>query len=59
MLTGQAAGTAAAMCIADGKSNGSLDVAALQQKLLDDGVNLRIPGKTDRQEDISLLHDDI
>lgn len=58
MLTGQAAGTAAAMCVDGAKANGELDVSALQQRLLDNGVRLRIPGKTEFDEDLSALKSD-
>ena len=37
-LSGQAAGTAAALCAASGCEAGSLDIAVLQQALKDDGV---------------------
>ena len=40
MMTGQAAGTAAAMAVAQGVSPRDLDVAALQQRLVADGVIL-------------------
>jgi hypothetical protein len=40
MMTGQAAGTAAAMAVAQGVSPRQVDVAALQQRLVADGVIL-------------------
>lgn len=42
MLTGQAAGTAAALCLTEEKTNGEIDVAVLQRKLKADGVKLRL-----------------
>ncbi len=53
MLTGQAAGTAAAMCICGRiEDAGKLDVSALQHRLIADGVNLHIPGQNDRPQTI-------
>ena len=42
VATGQAAGTAAALCIDRRCDAGALDVSALQKELADDGVNLKI-----------------
>lgn len=53
MLTGQAAGTAAAMCIRDNVEDaGALNVSALQHRLIADGVRLHIPGENDRSPEI-------
>ncbi|MBQ1258343.1 MAG: FAD-dependent oxidoreductase [Clostridia bacterium] len=53
MQTGQAAGTAAAMCIRSGlQDSGELDVRLLQRELMADGVFLHIPGINDRSTDI-------
>ena len=53
MQTGQAAGTAAAMCIQSALADsGDLDVRLLQQELIADGVLLHIPGINDRSMDL-------
>ena len=53
MQTGQAAGTAAAMCIRSGlQDSGELDVRLLQKELIKDGVLLHIPGINDRSTEI-------
>ena len=44
MLTGQAAGTAAALCLDAQVKTGDLDVPLLQRQLISDGVNLHLPG---------------
>jgi hypothetical protein len=46
MLTGQAAGTAAAMALADTLSPVDVDISGLQTRLLAAGVHLRIPQHT-------------
>jgi hypothetical protein len=40
MITGQAAGTAAALCASSGESPRELDIGALQRRLVEDGVIL-------------------
>lgn len=45
MLTGQAAGTAAAMSIEEGCSPANLEVVELQNRLIAAGVQLRIPSR--------------
>lgn len=42
VATGQAAGTAAALCVKNGQGNASLDRNALQNRLMQDGVCLHI-----------------
>lgn len=56
MLTGQAAGTAAALCLDAGLANGDLPVERLQQQLIRDGVKLHLPGEKDAKK---LLHETV
>ena len=48
MLTGQAVGTAAALCLTEKQANGEIDVAALQRQLKKDGVKLQMPEEKQR-----------
>jgi hypothetical protein len=43
MVMGEAAGTAAALCLESGVAPRHVDVAALQKRLVSQGVNLKIP----------------
>ena len=53
LLTGQAAGTSAAMCIRDNIADaGNVDIRALQHTLIADGVHLHIPGENDRSMEV-------
>lgn len=52
MLTGQAAGTAAAMCMQEGLANGDVNVPALQNQLKKDGMKLHLPD----EKDAKVLH---
>lgn len=47
MLTGQAAGTAAALCLQNHLPNGDVDVSALQMQLKQDGIQLHLPDEKD------------
>ena len=48
MLTGQAAGTAAALCLTEKQANGEINVAALQRQLKKDGVKLQMSEEKQR-----------